>query len=259
MDQGDPTEADHHDMLMKPKGINIFQTDLMKSENDSQVMREASLAPAKLGVNGTPPSLAKAGGSAHLGAAGAPYDSAAYTKQAGAEARDQQELQTILDQKRIQEYVSEGLGADKKGSPEADGNNPQMFATGDGSGNAPQTSFFTSSMMKEDGPENAADLSPLGGKSQVLEGEDDSRPASPSRGAGMIPQHGPGSVRKLKTLNPKKKRAQQVGATTNENQGGHKVAMVDIDNVQYTENSSNANSVNKSEIMRQMDARDRPG
>ena len=30
------------------------------------------------------------------------------------------------------------------------------------------------------------------------------------------------------------------------------IGMVDIDKIQYTENSSNANSVNKTEIMRQM-------
>lgn len=47
MDQGDPADADHHDMQMKPKGINIFQTDLMKSENGSQVIREPSFAPSK--------------------------------------------------------------------------------------------------------------------------------------------------------------------------------------------------------------------
>jgi hypothetical protein len=60
---------------------------------------------------------------------------------------------------------------------------------------------------------------------------------------GMIPQHGPGSVRKLNTLNPRKKK--QSTSKAHEQAG-----MVDIDNVQYTENSSNANSVNKSEIMR---------
>ena len=76
-------DADHHDMLMKPKGINIFQTDLMKSENDSQGMREASVAVTKLGGNSSPPSLVnQGGGSVQLGVAGSPQDPEVYIKYA---------------------------------------------------------------------------------------------------------------------------------------------------------------------------------
>ena len=63
----------------------------------------------------------------------------------------------------------------------------------------------------------------------------------------MIPQHGPGSVRKMNTLNPRKKK-QSVNKIDNYE------GMVDIDDVQYTENSSNANSMKNTDIMRQMDS-----
>jgi hypothetical protein len=108
MDHGDPADADHHDMLMKPKGINIFQADLMKSENDSACLKEQSLAVTKLGENSTPPSLVNHGGSVNIGYPVTPgQDPEIYIKYADQDVKDQQELQTILDHNTIKEYVTE--------------------------------------------------------------------------------------------------------------------------------------------------------
>jgi hypothetical protein len=67
----------------------------------------------------------------------------------------------------------------------------------------------------------------------------------------MIPKGIPNELflKKLHTMNPKKK---PKPVENNQSNGQGEIPMVDIDHILYTENSSNANSINKSEIIRQM-------
>ena len=72
---------------MKPKGINIFHSDLMKSENDSQGIKDAQMKADE------------------------------YIKYEDSNVQNELYLQTILNQNKIDEYVTEENQTEQDKSP----------------------------------------------------------------------------------------------------------------------------------------------
>ena len=72
--------------MMKPKGINIFHSDIMKSENNSQNLKDA--------IKGEE-----------------------YIKYEDSNAQNEVYLQTILNQNKIDEYVTEENQTEQDKSP----------------------------------------------------------------------------------------------------------------------------------------------
>ena len=78
-----------------------------------------------------------------------------YIKYQDSNVKNENYLQTILNQNKIDEYVTEENQTEKDKSPHK--GNQQHFKTGEGSLIEPKTSFFTSSIMKGDTPDMIMD------------------------------------------------------------------------------------------------------
>lgn len=176
-------------MMMKPKGINIFQFDIMKSENDSIVFKDA-IAEKNHAASQSKEII-------NIEVQNHP---------------DGQDLQVILNANQIDEYVTEENRTD----------NQQHFKTGEGSIIEPKTSFcFTSSQMKEEESMKEANMMP----DVVIESQiDGSRPTESDPREKHPPQSGlneltqknlvmktndKNAIKKMNTVKPKQRKSSQ--------------------------------------------------